>query len=53
MRDNLEAAVRPTHRVKLGTLLASVGREAGLTEADLEPFDRLRDQASAEPIGFE
>ncbi len=53
MRDILEAAVRPRRRVKLGTLLASIGREAGLTEAELEPFDRLRDETSTEPMSFE
>lgn len=53
MRDILEAAVRPAHRVKLGTLLASIGREAGLTEADAERFDQLRDRAPNEPMGFE
>lgn len=53
MRNILEAAVRPAHRVELGTLLASIGRDAGLTEADAERFDRLRDRAPDEPMEFE
>ncbi|KMO30742.1 hypothetical protein VQ03_28155 [Methylobacterium tarhaniae] len=50
MRDILEAAVRPPHRVKLGSLLASIGREADLTESEAEHFDRLRDKTPAEPV---
>ncbi|MET7242623.1 plasmid stabilization protein [Methylobacterium sp. EM32] len=53
MRDILEAAVRPTHRVKLGTLLSAIGREAGLTEVELEPFDRLRGETPTAPMSFE
>lgn len=53
MRDILEAAVRPTHRVKLGTLLAAIGHEAGLTESEMKPFDRLRDKTSIAPMSFE
>jgi antitoxin FitA len=29
IRDILEAAVRPSERVKLGSLLAAIGRDAG------------------------
>lgn len=53
MRNILEAAVRPAHRVELGTLPALIGRDAGLTEADAERFDRLRDRAPDEPMEFE
>ncbi|PIK69758.1 FitA-like ribbon-helix-helix domain-containing protein [Methylobacterium frigidaeris] len=53
MRDILEAAGRQTHRVNPGTLLSAIGRGAGLTEADMEPFDRLRDGTSTGPMGFE
>ena len=53
MRDILEAAVRPAPGVKLGSLLASIGLEAGgLTEGDEENFDRLRDKDTAEPMSF-
>ncbi len=53
MRDILETAVRPINRVKLGSLLASIGREARLAETDAEHFDQLRDKVHAEPMRFE
>lgn len=54
MRDILETAVRPANRVKLGSLLASIGHEAGrLSEADAKHFAQLRDKAPATPISFE
>lgn len=53
MRDILETAVRPVDRVKLGTLLASIAREAGgLTDGEADQFARLRDKEPAEPIGL-
>ena len=54
VRDILEKAVRPETRVKLGTLLAAIGREAGLAEEEKRIFDAAieRDRAPAEPIGF-
>jgi hypothetical protein len=45
--------VRPTSRVKLGALLAAIGREAGLTDQDVEALQNLRDKTSVEPISFE
>jgi plasmid stability protein len=54
IRDILEQAARPEGRVKLGTLLASIAREAdGLTDAEAEHFDQLRDKTPAEPMSFE
>lgn len=54
IRDILETAVQPPERVKLGTLLVSIAREAGgLTEAESAHFDQLRDKTAAEPLGFE
>ncbi len=50
IRDIIEEAVRPATRVKLGTLLAEIGRRAGLRDEDLV-FDR--DKAPAEPLNFE
>ena len=50
IREIIEAAVRPASRVKLGTLLAEIGRRAGLRDEDLV-FDR--DKAPAEPLSFE
>lgn len=54
VRSILEQAARPEGRLKLGSLLASIGREAGgLTDAEAESFDRLRDRTPGEPMGFE
>lgn len=49
-RDQTESA---NDRVKLGSLLAEVGREVALTDEEAENFVRLRDKTPAEPIHFE
>ncbi|OJA78268.1 plasmid stability protein [Burkholderia ubonensis] len=48
VRDILEKAVRPEGRVKLGTLLAEIGREIGGVDLDIQ-----RDKTPAEPMNFE
>lgn len=54
IRDILEAATRPPERVKLGSLLVSIAREAEwLTDAEVAHFNQLRDKTPAEPMGFE
>ncbi len=54
IRDILEKAALPVERVKLGSLLASIARDAGpLTEAEAEHFNQLRDTTPAEPMRFE
>jgi antitoxin FitA len=52
IRDILEAAVHPSQRVKLGSLLASIGREAELSNGDVEALQE-RDKTQAEPMTFE
>lgn len=54
IRDILDAAVSPVGRVKLGSLLAEIGREAGMSDAEWASFDAAieRDRAEAEPIPF-
>ncbi len=44
----LENAVQPEGRVKLGTLLATIAREAGGVDLTIQ-----RDKTPAEPISFE
>ena len=52
IRVILEQAARPEGRLKLGSLLASIGREAGgLTDAEHALFER--DRSPAEPQAFE
>jgi len=54
VRSILDAAARPPERVKLGSLLASIAREAGgLTDDEVALFTSLRDGTPAEPPRFE
>jgi len=54
IRAILETAARPSERVKLGSLLTSIAREAGgLTDAEAERLSQLRDKTPAEPMRFE
>jgi plasmid stability protein len=54
IRAILEATVRPPERIKLGSLLAPIAHEAGgLTDAEAERFNQLRDKTPAESMRFE
>ena len=54
IRAILEAAAHSPERVKLGSLLRSIAREAGgLTDAEAERFDRRHNKTLAEPMQFE
>ncbi len=53
IRDILECAVRPAGRVKLGSLLVQIGREAGVKDQDVDALQRLRDKTPAVPLPFE
>ncbi len=48
IRAILENAVRPEGRIKLGSLLADIGREVGGIELEIE-----RDRTPSEPMRFE
>ena len=48
VRAILESVARPEGRIKLGSLLADIGHQAGGVELDLE-----RDRTPAEPLSFE
>lgn len=53
IRSILEQAAKPEGRLKLGSLLTSIAREAGgLTDAEAERFNQLRDKTTAEPMSF-
>lgn len=53
MRDILESAVRPHGRVKLGSLLAEIGRKVKLTDEEFAIFEGLRDRTPARSASFE
>ena len=48
IRVILENAVRPDGRIKLGSLLAEIGREVGGVDLEIE-----RDRTAAAPVSFE
>jgi plasmid stability protein len=51
IRAILDEAVLPEQRIKLGDLLAEIGREIGLRDEDMIYFER--DKTPTEPISFE
>ncbi|WP_377295222.1 plasmid stabilization protein [Rhizobium sp. SG2393] len=53
IRDILEAAVRPAQRIRLGSLLTAIGREADLSDSDVDALQQGRDRTPAEPLTFE
>jgi plasmid stability protein len=54
IREILTVATQPPKRVKLGSMLASIAREAGgLTDDEAEQFNQLRDRTPTEPMRFE
>jgi antitoxin FitA len=53
VRDILESAVSPEGRIKLGSLLAGLGKRAKLTDEEFAIFDQVRSKAPARPINFE
>lgn len=53
VREILESAVNPEGRVKLGSLLADMGRRAKLTDEEVAVFAEVRDETPARPVSFE
>jgi antitoxin FitA len=53
VREILESAVSPKGRVKLGSLLADMGRQAKLTDEEFSIFEQVRDSTPARQVSFE
>ena len=53
IRAILEVTVRPANRLRIGSAMAALSREAGLTNADFEALDQSRDRTPAAPMSFE
>ena len=53
VREILESAVNPQERVKLGSLLADMGRQARLSDDEFAVFEQVRDRAPSRPVSFE
>ena len=53
MRAILEDAVCPEGRDRIGTRLAALSRQLGLTDADAEAIESARDRTPAVPLRIE
>lgn len=53
MRDILESAVKPQGRIKLGSMLAEIGRKVQLSDAEFALFEGARSQSPARAVSFE
>jgi hypothetical protein len=49
----LKSAVKLEGRVKLGSLLAGIGRKAGLSDDEFAVFEPVRDKTPARTVNFE
>jgi antitoxin FitA len=53
VRAILEEAMKPSGSLKLGTLLAAVGRRANVTEEEVTTFEHVREKRPARRVSFE
>lgn len=53
VREILESVVSPEGRVKLGSLLADIGRQTKLKDEEFAVFEQVRDKTPAHPVSFE
>jgi plasmid stability protein len=53
VREILESALNPQGRLKLGSLLADMGRRARLTDEEFAVFEQVRSKAPARALDFE
>lgn len=53
VREILASAVKPETRIRMGEALVAWGRMLGLTNEDVENFERGRVKTPAEPLKFE
>jgi plasmid stability protein len=52
VREILASAVSPQGRVKLGSLLAGMGKRAKLSDEEFAVFEQVRSKAVARPVDF-
>lgn len=53
VREILESIVSPRGSVRLGSLLADMGRQARLSDAEFAAFEQVRDKTSSRTVSFE
>ena len=49
----MASAVSPNGRVKLGTLLSDLGRQARLSDEEFAAFEQVRSKPPTRPVSFE
>jgi len=52
VREILESAINPQGRVRLGSLLADMGRQAKLSDEEFAVFEQVRDTAPTRRVSF-
>ena len=53
VRAILEDSVKAEGRIKLGSMLAEIGRQARLSDEDFAVIEQVRDKTPAKPVSFE
>ncbi len=53
VREILESAISPQGRIKLGSMLADMGRRAKLSDSEFAVFEQVRNKVPAHPPSFE
>ena len=53
VREILESAISPQGRVRLGSVLADMGRRAKLSDDEFAVFEQVRNKVPARPPSFE
>lgn len=53
VREILETAVNRQGRVKLGTLVADVGKQAKLSDEEFAVFEQVRSNKAANPVNMD
>ena len=53
VREILESAISPKGSVKLGSLLAEIGRQARLSDEEVDVFEQVRDKSPSRIASFE
>lgn len=53
VREILESAVKPEGRMRMGSMLAEVGRRARLSDDEFAVFEQVRDKSLARSMDFE
>ena len=53
VREALRAAISPQGHVKLGSLLADMGRQAKLSDEEFAVFEHMREKTPSHPVNIE